>query len=66
MPTETPFRNLHEVFANFASPSVTPVPMVTEVAAGPSILDSLKLAFDDSATSDVRFVVDGRDIHVHR
>lgn len=56
-PTETPFTSLHDVFACFATPSVTFVPMETEVTNGPSVYDSLKLAFDDPQTSDVRFLV---------
>ena len=30
-PTETPFTSLHDVFACFATPSVTYIPMETEV-----------------------------------
>ena len=56
-PTETPFTSLHDVFACFATPSVTFIPMETEVTNGPSVYDSLKLAFDDPHTSDVRFLV---------
>ena len=56
-PTETPFNSLHDVFACFATPSVTFIPMETEVTNGPSVYDSLKLAFDDPQTSDVRFLV---------
>ena len=53
-PTETPFISLHDVFACFATPSVTFLPMETEVSTGPSVYDSLKLAFDDQQTADVR------------
>ena len=53
-PTETPFICLHDVFACFATPSVTFLPMETEVSTGPSVYDSLKLAFDDQQTADVR------------
>ena len=42
------------VFACFATPSVTFLPMETEVTTGPSVYDSLKLAFDDPHTADVR------------
>jgi len=65
-PTETPFTSLHDVFACFATPSVTFIPMETEVTNGPSVYDSLKLAFDDSHTSDVRFLVESREIHAHK
>merc|ERR1719376_273059 len=70
LPTQTPFHSVHEVFAFFATPSVTHTPMVTEVCSGMSILDSLKFAFDDSQTSDVRFLIvedsSNREIHVHK
>ena len=33
-PTETPFTSVHEVFACFASPSVTHIPMITEIHSG--------------------------------
>jgi len=65
-PTLTPFSALHDVFACFATPSVTFVPMETEITAGPNVYDSLKQAFDDSSTSDVRFLVENREIHAHK
>ena len=65
-PTETPFKSVHEICAFFATPSVTFKPMVTEINSGPSLLDSLKLAFDDPNTSDVKFVSDKKEIHVHK
>jgi RCC1 and BTB domain-containing protein len=55
-----------DVFACFATPGVTPVPMVTEVSHGPTLLDSLKMAFDDATTADVKFLVEGREINVHK
>ena len=33
-PTETPFTSVHEVFACFATPSVTHIPMITEIHSG--------------------------------
>ena len=65
-PTATPFHSLHEVFACFSSPAVTHVPMATEVSSNQSVLHSLRLAFDDSTTSDVTFVVENKEIHVHK
>lgn len=65
-PTETPFKSVHEIFAFFATPNVTYKPMVTEISSGPSLLDSLKLAFDDIATSDLKFVSGKKEIHVHK
>ena len=66
IPTETPFISLHEVFSCFATPSVTFCPMETEVSTGPSVYDSMKLAFDDRETADVRFLVDNKEIHAHK
>ena len=66
LPTPTSFVRLHDVFACFATPAVTPVPMVTEISSVPNIMDSLKLAFDDASTADVKFVVEGKDINVHK
>ena len=40
--------------------------METEVSTGPSVYDSMKLAFDDSDTADVRFLVDNKKIHAHK
>jgi hypothetical protein len=65
-PTETPFKSVHEISAFFATPSVTFKPMVTETCSGPSLLDSLKLAFDDPATADLKFVANKKIIHVHK
>lgn len=67
-PTETPFTSVHEVFACFATPSVTHIPMSTEIHSGLSVLDSLKEAFDDLTTSDIKFVVgdEAKEIHVHK
>ena len=65
-PTETPFATIHDIFSFFATPSVTFKPMVTEMSSGPSLLDTLKLAFDDPETADLKFVLDKKAIHVHK
>ena len=65
-PVETPFHNLHEVFNCFSTPAVTPHPMEAETNPGPSLVESFKLAFDDSETADVKFLVEGREINAHR
>ena len=65
-PVETPFHNLHEVFKCFSTPAVTPHPMEAETNPGPSLVESFKLAFDDSETADVKFLVEGREINAHR
>jgi hypothetical protein len=36
------------------------------VTNGPSVYDSMKLAFDDASTSDVRFLVEAKEIHAHK
>lgn len=65
-PILTPFQSLHEVFARFGCPGVTYTPMYTVIHPGQSLMNALKLAFDDATTSDVTFVVQGREIHVHK
>jgi RCC1 and BTB domain-containing protein len=65
-PTDTPFKSVHEIFAFFGTPSVTFKPMVTEMCSGPSLLDTLKLAFDDPNTADIKFVGEKKEIHVHK
>ena len=40
--------------------------MEAELPPGPSIVESFKMAFDDSQTSDVKFIVEGRTINAHR
>ncbi len=66
-PIPTEYRNLYDVFASFASPAVTPEPVLAEITLGPSLSDSLQLAFDDqSSSTNLSFLVDGRHIHVHK
>ena len=33
---------------------------------GPTLLESFKMAFDDAETSDIKFLVDGREINAHK
>ncbi|GAB6029092.1 RCC1 and BTB domain-containing protein 2 [Chamberlinius hualienensis] len=66
VPKETPFHTLHDVFACYASPPVTHVPIVLDELYTPTINDSLKLAFDDSDTSDLKFIIEGKFVHVHK
>jgi RCC1 and BTB domain-containing protein len=65
-PVETPFNGLHEVFNRFSNPAVTPAPMEAEQHFGPSLSESFELAFDDAKTSDVTFLVDGKEIYAHK
>uniref|UniRef100_T1IZ19 acetylcholinesterase n=1 Tax=Strigamia maritima TaxID=126957 RepID=T1IZ19_STRMM len=64
--TETPFHSLHDVFACFASPAVTWRPMKLDDVPITRVTDSLKLAFNDAETSDVKFKIQGQLIHVHK
>ncbi|GIY98439.1 RCC1 and BTB domain-containing protein 1 [Caerostris extrusa] len=65
-PAETPFHSLHDVFACFASPAVTWKPMELDVVLTNKVSDSVRLSFDEEETSDLKFNVDGKLIHVHK
>lgn len=65
-PTRTPFKSLHDVFACYASPTVTYEPMITETSKGQSLMQDFKAAFNDPTTSDLEFLVEGKTIHVHK
>lgn len=66
VPTETPFQSMHDVFACFASPAVTWTPIHLDVSSNSTVVDSLRAAFDDPATSDIKFSVDNKLIHAHK
>ncbi|XP_023240881.1 RCC1 and BTB domain-containing protein 1-like [Centruroides sculpturatus] len=66
VPTETPFHSLHDVFACFASPAVTWVPMKLDISDTSRVNDSLQQAFDDPVTSDLKICVEGKVINVHK
>ena len=36
------------------------------IHSGPNVYDSLKQAFDDAATADVKFLVENKEIHAHK
>ncbi|XP_050739123.1 RCC1 and BTB domain-containing protein 1-like isoform X1 [Eriocheir sinensis] len=65
-PMETGFSSLHEVFALWASPSVTFEPLNVTAFTRSSLAQAMSLALDDEETADVVFVVDDRRIRVHR
>ena len=65
-PTETPFRGVNEVMAAFATVAATVGPLAAEDEAGPSVNEALAAAFDDKETADIKFVVEGKPIHVHK
>ena len=45
---------------------MTPHPLEAETPPGPTIIESFKKAFDDPNTSDIKFLVDGSEIHAHK
>lgn len=65
-PTETSFHTIHDVFASFACPAVTWKPMALDICHSNKVSDSVKMAFNDASTSDLKFCVEGRLIHVHK
>ena len=46
-PVETPFKSMHDVFACYSTPPVTYKPIEAKQFEDISIIDALKLAFDD-------------------
>ncbi|XP_037292041.2 RCC1 and BTB domain-containing protein 1-like isoform X1 [Rhipicephalus microplus] len=66
VPTETPFHSIHDVFACFACPTVTWKPMVLDICNPNTVANSVKAAFNDPTTSDLKICVEGRIIHVHK
>ncbi|KAG7169284.1 RCC1 and BTB domain-containing protein 1-like [Homarus americanus] len=65
-PLETGFSSLHEVFALWASPSVTYEPVSVTTFTRSSLAQAMALALDDEETADVVFMVDERRIRAHR
>ena len=65
-PVETLFISLHDVFACYSTPPVTYRPIESKVVDDLSIIEALKLAFDDPRTCDIQFSVSGKIIHAHK
>ncbi|XP_072035164.1 RCC1 and BTB domain-containing protein 1-like [Amphiura filiformis] len=66
-PLQTKFTCLDDVFACFASPPVTWRPLTFENFVGRRALeDSLRGAFDNKDTTDLKFIVEGKSIHIHK
>ncbi|CAG0899568.1 unnamed protein product [Darwinula stevensoni] len=65
-PFPTQFHSVDDAFASFSSPSVACGPISVDARPGSYVLDSLRAAFDNPERSDVRILVEGRTIHVHR
>ncbi|GMR31061.1 hypothetical protein PMAYCL1PPCAC_01256, partial [Pristionchus mayeri] len=65
-PVETRFSRVDDVFASFASPPVSPRMLSFEGKPERPLVEALRAAFDDPSTADMKVVVDGRTIHVHK
>uniref|UniRef100_A0A1B6BZZ7 BTB domain-containing protein n=1 Tax=Clastoptera arizonana TaxID=38151 RepID=A0A1B6BZZ7_9HEMI len=65
-PTPTPYSSLYEVFACCSTPNVTWCPITVRCPQVSSIMDSMKMAFDDQNTSDLTIMVQKKPIYVHR
>ncbi|XP_012274821.1 RCC1 and BTB domain-containing protein 1 [Orussus abietinus] len=65
LPTPTLLLTLHDVLACYASPSVMHRPLLY-AEQEMSVLDSLREAFNDSTTSDLKIQVQGKSIYVHK
>ncbi|XP_032831091.1 RCC1 and BTB domain-containing protein 1 isoform X1 [Petromyzon marinus] len=65
-PRLTQFTNTDDVFACFASPPVMWRLLAIDREDHETMAQSMKKEFDNPETSDLRFCVDGRFIHVHK
>ncbi|XP_022652162.1 RCC1 and BTB domain-containing protein 1-like [Varroa destructor] len=65
-PIVTPFKSLHDVFAAFSSVAITPLPMVVGHRWERCLTGILRQQFNDPTHSDIKFVVEGKTIHVHK
>ncbi|CAG2168343.1 unnamed protein product [Oppiella nova] len=73
-PMKTTYDSLHDIFAVFSKPTVTYKSVVlSDVSESkPTILNTnpvmahLNEAFDDPNTSNFKFIVEGKPIHVHK
>lgn len=57
---------MHDIFACFATPAVSYKPMELNFQNENRVLNDLGLAFDDANTSDLKFLVEGKEIYVHK
>jgi len=65
-PVLTHFSNLNAVFASFSSPPVSWQPMQMGGDSKPTVKQSLSAAFNDEASSDLKILVEGKMIYVHK
>ncbi|XP_074657559.1 RCC1 and BTB domain-containing protein 1-like [Tubulanus polymorphus] len=63
---KTQFHSLHDIFAMFATPAITWKPIIVEHLEVCRVPDSIRKAFDDASSSDLKFCVDDKYIHVHK
>ncbi|CAG5128531.1 unnamed protein product [Candidula unifasciata] len=65
-PKSTRFASTDDAFAAFSTPPVSWRMYSLDSIKGSRIADAVANAFDNQETSDVRFVVEGKEIHVHK
>ncbi|XP_022652174.1 RCC1 and BTB domain-containing protein 1-like [Varroa destructor] len=65
-PIVTPFKSLHDVFAAFSSVAITQLPMVVGHRWERCLTGILRQQFNDPTHSDIKFVVEGKMIYVHK
>ncbi|KAK0066591.1 RCC1 and BTB domain-containing protein 1 [Biomphalaria pfeifferi] len=65
-PWMTRFSSTDDVFAAFSTPQVSWRIYSVDLIKGSRVADAVAAAFDNPETSDIKFVVDGKDIHVHK
>ncbi|KAH9512730.1 RCC1 and BTB domain-containing protein 1 [Bulinus truncatus] len=65
-PCVTRFSSTDDVFAAFSTPPVSWRIYSVDLIKGSRVADTVAAAFDNPETSDIKFVVDGKDIYVHK
>ncbi|CAL1532706.1 unnamed protein product [Lymnaea stagnalis] len=65
-PRVTRFSSSDDVFAAFSAPPVSWRIYCVDSIKGSHIADAVASAFDNQECSDVKFVVEGKEIHVHK
>ncbi|XP_069745782.1 RCC1 and BTB domain-containing protein 2-like isoform X3 [Narcine bancroftii] len=66
LPHLTHFTRTDDVFACFATPAVTWRLLSVESDNHLTVAQSMKKEFDSTATSDLKFLVDGKTLHAHK
>ncbi|XP_005095208.2 RCC1 and BTB domain-containing protein 1 [Aplysia californica] len=65
-PRITRFSSTDDVFAAFSTPPVSWRIYSVDLVKGTRIADTIAKAFDNPENSDLKFVVEGKEIHVHK